>query len=174
VRTALGSIRALIRTQGSANDVVMIYWRGKDAVRDGEGAWYLPTSLSSRRRPPRQTDVALDDLLGVNDAVPGARILLLDAEATSVRPRSLPRDVARAHAGVVYYAWSQAESPLRGLLLAVEKAAARRPISLQDVVQAAEEWTRSHPRALQVEHNLAGRALAEVIITEALPRPGSR
>jgi hypothetical protein len=170
VRTGLDSIRAMVRTEGSANDVVMIYWRGKDAVRDSRGAWYLPTSNSSRRRPSKETDVALDDLLGVNESVPGARILLLDAEAAPARRRSLPREVARAHAGVVYYAWSQADEPLRGLLLAVEKAVARRPVSLQDVVRAAEDWSRSHPTALRVEHNLdGGRPLAAVVLTEARP-----
>jgi WD40 repeat protein len=166
VRNALRSIRAFIETQGTANDVVMIYWLGKNAHRD-QGAWYLPTSDSSPGQPPSDTDVAINELLGADEETPGARILLLDTPSVRAMSLRVPGELADTHAGVIHYAWSRAEQPLQGLLLAVERASgANKPISLQDVVHAAEQMQEKHPETLQVSHNLRmGSPLAALVIT---------
>jgi hypothetical protein len=165
VRNGLRSVQRFIETEGSANDVVLVYWLGRDAV-DVDGNWYLPTSDS----PPRDKGIALDtmiplaEVLGSQENAQGAHILLLDV-ATPVLPVvSLPT----TRAAVLRYAWSKQDQALPGLLMALETAAVsgKREVSLLDLQDAANRFRKQYAESLELTSNLQLVPLASLILTQ--------
>lgn len=164
VRNALRSVQRFIETEGSPNDVVLVYWLGRDAV-EVNGVWYLPTSDS----PPRDRGVALDtmiplaELLGGQENAQGARVLLLDV-ATPFTP---PVSLTSARAAVLRHAWSKQDRALPGLLMALETAAisGNRAVSLLDLQDAADRFRKDYVESLELTSNLELIPLSALVLT---------
>jgi hypothetical protein len=154
-----------IERECNPNDVVLIYWLGRDAVQD-QGKWYLPTSDSP---PPDKgldldTMVPLDDLLGGQPGAAGARVLLLDVGA----PVSPSVGLSRTRAAVLREAWSKQDRPVPGLLMALEDAvvAGKRQISLRDLEKAAEKFRVKYSDSLELTSNLDVVPLSGLVLTQ--------
>jgi WD40 repeat protein len=168
VRNGLKTIEKFIRDFGSPSDVVLIYWLGKEAVREGD-EWYLPTSR--KRRPGEkwsQTAVPLKSLTA-QDGMPGARVVLLDLASRPALEPAPVLDFAGARAAVLQYEWSKSDTPpLPGLLKALEEAATGdKPISLLDVAHEAERFRVQRPEKPRLTHNLETvSSLATLIVSK--------
>jgi WD40 repeat protein len=155
VNSALAKMQSFLEKKGSPSDVVLIYWLGRDLVKEGQ-EWYLPTSESRPREKITQTGIPLKKLLGMDDNSRGARVLLLDGSTAPPSSAVAPLDLPVTHAAVLRYAWSRVESPFPGLLRALEEAStAQKRITLQDIADAADQLRRrDYPESLQLTHNL--------------------
>ena len=165
VRNGLRSIQRFIETDGSPNDVVLVYWLGRDAV-EVQGNWYLPTSDS----PPPDKGVALDtmipiaELLGGQQNAQGARVLLLDVAT----PASPGVNLSSTRAAVLRHAWSKQDRALPGLLMALETAAVsgKREVSLKDLQEAADKFRKKYAESLELTSNLELIPLATLVLTQ--------
>jgi hypothetical protein len=183
VLDALSKMQLFIERKGSPSDVVLIYWLGRDLVREKVSAigpenekWYLPTSESRRASVNvSETGIDLAQLLPTDANVGGARVLLLDV-SSSAPPAGPPSlDLPPTHAAVVRYAWSKLDVPFPRLLVTLETAAStRRPISLQDLISAADKFRKNQQDALKLSHNLESESggispLASLLIVSQGP-----
>jgi hypothetical protein len=168
VRSGLRSIQRFIEAEGSPNDVVLVYWLGRDAV-EVNGTWYLPTSDS----PPRDKGIALDtmiplaELLGGQENAQGARVLLLDVAT----PFSPAVSLTSARAAVLRHAWSKQDRALPGLLMALETAAVsgKSDVSLRDLQDAADRFRKDYVESLELTSNLELVPLATLVLTHKPP-----
>lgn len=152
IEEVLRGVEADIRAHGSPDDVVLIYWRGMEAVNE-DGDWCLPASGSQPGRPLTETAVTLKYLLGIGRTVPGARVLLLDASPCPWQkgvPANLTWDGPSG--AVLRVAWASGTAPPAGELLTTLEAAARsggRDVRLKDAKAAAENLVRSRQEAVR-------------------------
>jgi hypothetical protein len=164
VRNGLRSIQRFIESEGSPNDVVLIYWLGRDAV-EVNGNWFLPTSDS----PPPDKGIALDtviplaEVLGGQENAQGARILLLDVGA----PASPAVNLSTTRAAVLRHAWSKQDRAFPGLLRALETAAVagKREVSLRDLQVAADRFRKDYPESVELTSNFEFVPLATLVLT---------
>lgn len=141
VEAELDAMRRDIEKDGSPSDVVLIYWLGREAVKE-DGEWYLPTNDTDMKRLG-ETALPLRELLNQDGNVLGARVVLLDVTAPAPAKGAQPGfEWHRSRAAVLHYAWSRKEGPQPELLKALESAARESPdaeVLLRDVAKAAEE-----------------------------------
>jgi hypothetical protein len=164
-RHVRGAVKS-IREHSGPNDVVLIYWLGREAAAQGEP--YLLTSDSRPGRPLPQTAIPARELLNLPGDMPGACALLLDVAAGGAPPTGeSAATLADSRAAVLRYAWSKTESPVEGLLMTLEDASARREaISLLDLAVAADRARGNYPGEPTLIQNLRGLpALADVVIS---------
>jgi hypothetical protein len=165
VRSGLRSIERFIATEGNPNDVVLIYWLGKDAF-DVQGTWYLPTSDSPPpdKRVELDTMIPLAEFLGGQQGAQGARVLLLDVAA----PVSPSVSLSTTRAAVLRHAWSKQDHAIPGLLMALETAAVseKHEVSLQDLQEAAERFRKKYSESLELTSNLELVPLAALILAQ--------
>ncbi|HEX4592179.1 MAG TPA: hypothetical protein VH120_19755, partial [Gemmataceae bacterium] len=138
VRDALDSIRR----HSKPNDIALIYWLGKEAV-DESGGLYLLTSESRPGTKLAQKAVALKEILNFPRDVPGACVLLLDTAAGNTQeiPSAVPLPSTRV--AVLRYAWAGKNTPIPGLMNALEEASRNRDAtSLQDLAAFADRSRR--------------------------------
>jgi hypothetical protein len=117
VRMALNEIESAMRKKDAANDVVLLYWLGKEEA--GRGEHYLLTSDSDEGQDLDRTAFTIKEVLGVGRETQGARVLLLDAMSGG------KGDVLAwegAHAAVLRCAWSTKKKDDTKLLSVMEQA----------------------------------------------------
>jgi hypothetical protein len=171
----LNSIRRYIDIdkQGSPNDVVLIYWRGPDLVKqEGSEQLFLPTSETAilEGKPISETGIPLQKLLAGEGDVPGARVLLLDAG--SPHPPGDPLALNSTHTAILRYPWSKSQVPVPGLLLALEDAVTTgQRGALLDIVRMAnnQKFRTTYPESLQLDHNLETLSLADLEVSKKKP-----
>ena len=167
VTSALDKMRHFIEHNGSPSDVALIYWLGRDLIQEN-GEWYLPTSESRGSATMSNTGVALRQLLALDEDVRGARVLLLDVSSAPATPSgpSSP-ELSATQVAMLRYEWSRQETPLPGLLMALETAAgAGKRISLHDMQVAAERYRSKYADTLTLTHNLQTSPLAGLILIQ--------
>lgn len=147
VRWALADVADRIRGLAAVappddwvNDVVLVYYQGRDWVDDRDGRRWLHTSRSLRYPPAvwREHAVAVDRL----PASAGVRLLLLSVVDPEGRPSTAARDPGVA---VLRYAWADPAAPAR-ILPAFGQALAAR-VRLGDVVADTTRRFRGDPAA---------------------------
>lgn len=114
----------------AGNDVVMVYFRGKEAVGD-DGEFYLLTSESLYSADLKSAAISGERLTSMFNPSPGAQVFLLDVERRPLGdggpdPAELQaRWPPDAQLGALRYAWLEGSDPPRQarLLVAFEQAA---------------------------------------------------
>jgi hypothetical protein len=123
-----------VQREAGANDLVLIYWVGRDGVHQGEH--YLLTGDSRNSPAAEWSEKALPLQALLNPNALGARIVLLDASAVDGAGKPTA-DSHRGPAALLRRAWPTTGVPMPGLLAALEEVGKGKPgATLWDLARA--------------------------------------
>jgi WD40 repeat protein len=131
------------------NDVVIVYFRGEEALTD-DGQHYLLTEATRLRGRPAETAVDSAEMRKLLADVPGAKLLLLDGSSASgdeARVTRVRLDNSAPQVGVLEYLWlGKQKTPEEArLITALQESLARAGVLLDVKRQVGERAKKPYP-----------------------------
>jgi WD40 repeat protein len=159
------AVKELSRSATSPNDVVIVYWLGKEGVNERGEVCLLTDEALPNQPLTTSTTVSLAELLGACQGMRGAQVLFFDV----AQGNPLALNIPFTQAAVLRQAWLN-KVPAPTLLEALEEKHVGAPMTLKDVVRAANDLRARYGGALSLKDNLKDLPyLATLVLTQEEP-----